>query len=515
VTQHIYRARKRQHLQNLLARVTSLERENIRLSQKVAIREAELRQMQNGSSVQCGGISQLRLNQCLTLLCARLLTICFTLCSDSRSVQLPFNICHQASAACRQGFLVLSLLASMSFGIGTDKVLQEEQPVAMEDAPTSPRAIYVQPAASALPHIYCRVASAQSSKHPLLPSESSPEVSLRSISVQDKATVQHSSSDAQSASRDIEPMAAGQHHAPSISVVQGSMPGDEVRCAPAASYNIVTSGEYASAIEHETTVSIAPGNPLSAPPHAHLISDEITGSYSSQELPQHYSKQQDFFQTLSELQDLTCLRAICHQDTHSLPGQPRLQPGGNNDDNFFCADFQQAQHAFPEYDIGNKSVRDSSSWSRASADADSFQHRDCLFEQDGTLTVASLPSASWKQQAWHESCQQQQHQLQQVRLSSSVQDAPAQGSTEWEPMLFKTVAMTTSMDDMSGDGFVAEASRWIVQNCGSHIPTESFPSAGKLQLPCMHMFDQGQYAYLHDSVPVHHCACCIALSFAR
>jgi len=262
--------------------------------------------MQNGSSVQCGGISQLRLNQCLTLLCARLLTICFTLCSDSRSVQLPFNICHQASAACRQGFLVLSLLASMSFGIGTDKVLQEEQPVAMEDAPTSPRAIFVQPAASALPHIYCRVASAQSSKHPLLPSESSPEVSLRSISVQDKATVQHSSSDAQSASRDIEPMAAGQHHAPSISVVQGSMPGDEVRCAPAASYNIVTSGEYASAIEHETTVSIAPGNPLSAPPHAHLISDEITGSDSSQELPQHYSKQQDFFQTLSELQDHTC-----------------------------------------------------------------------------------------------------------------------------------------------------------------------------------------------------------------
>jgi len=52
-------------------------------------------------------------------------------------------------------------------------------------------------------------------------------------------------------------------------------------------------------------------------------------------------------------------------------------------------------------------------------------------------------------------------------LSSSVQDAPAQGSTEWEPMLFKTVAMTTSMDDMSDDGFVAEASRWIVQNCGS------------------------------------------------
>ena len=39
--------------------------------------------------------------------------------------------------------------------------------------------------------------------------------------------------------------------------------------------------------------------------------------------------------------------------------------------------------------------------------------------------------------------------------------------------------MITSMDDMCDDGFVAEASRWIVQNCGSHIP-----SAGELQLAC-------------------------------
>jgi hypothetical protein len=108
VTQHSCRARKRQHLQNLQAYVLRLERENIRLSQKVTMREAELRQMQKSSSVQREGTLQPHSHQFLTLLCARSLTMCFTLCSDSCSMQLPCHTCHQASASRRQGCLVLS-----------------------------------------------------------------------------------------------------------------------------------------------------------------------------------------------------------------------------------------------------------------------------------------------------------------------------------------------------------------------------------------------------------------------
>ncbi len=372
------------------------------------------------------------------------------------------------------------MLASMLSATGTEEVLQEQQPVAMEGAPTSPKAILVQPAASALPRIYCRATSAPSSKHPLLPCQATPEILLGSIPTEDKAIAQHRSSDAQSDSRNIEPAVAGQHHAPSVSIVQGSMPGDEVRSAPVAPYNIVTSGEYAFANKREITDSIAPRSPFSAPPHGHLISDVITGSDSSQELPHHSSNQQEssggLGQTLSELQDRACLRAVCHMDTYSLSRQLKPQPGGNSDDNLFCPDFQQA-HAFPEYNIGNKSVRDSSSWSWVSAEADSFQHQNCCFEQDDTLAVAPSPLACEKQEAWHERCQRQQQE--EVCLSSHVQNAPAQGSTKWDPMPFKTVDMLTSMDDMCDDGFVAEASRWIVQNYGSHIP-----SAGELQLAC-------------------------------
>ena len=371
----------------------------------------------------------------------------------------------------------IALLASMLYAIGTKGVLQEQQPVIMEEAPTSPKAILVQPAASALPRIYCRVPSAPSSKHPCLPCQPSTEVSPRSIPVEGEAIAQHRSSDAQSDSRIMEAAAAGQYHGPSISIVQGSMPGHGVKGAPVAFSNIITSGEYASAIKHETTVSIAPKSPLSAPPHRHLISEVNTGSDSSQELPNHSSKQQDFGgglgQNVSELQDHAHLRAVCHMDTYSPPGQPKPHPGCNTDNNFFCPDLQQAHHACREYDISTKSVRDSSSWSWASADADSFQYQSCLFEQDGTLAVASLPSACWTQEAWHENCQQQQ----QVCFPSSGQDAPGQGSTDWEPLPSKTLDMITSMDDMSDDGFVAEASRWIVQNYGS-------PSVGELQLAC-------------------------------
>ncbi len=342
----------------------------------------------------------------------------------------------------------------------------------MDEVPTSPKAILVQPAASALPCIYCRGTSAPSRKRPLLPCQPSPEVFPRSITVEGKAIAQHRSSDAQSDSRDMESAAAGEHHGPSTSVVQGSMPCDEVKGAPVAHYNIVTSGEYASAIKHKTTVSIAPGSPFSAAPPRHLISEVITGSDSSQELPQHYSDQQDFSsglsQALSELQDYAC-----HVDTYSPPAQPKPQPGGNNDNKVFCPDFQQFHHAFPDYDISNQSVRDSSIWVCASADADSFQYQNCFFDQYGT--PAPSPWASWRQAAWDKSCQQQQQQ-QQICLSSSVQDTIAQGSTEWYPMPSKTMDNTTSIDDMSDDGFAAEASRWIVQNYGSHTS-----SAGELK----------------------------------
>ncbi len=418
----------------------------------------------------------------------------------------------------------------------------------MDEAPTSPKAVLVQPAATALPHIYCRVASAPSSKSPLLPCQPSLEASPRSIPTEGQAIAQHRRSDAQSDSRDMEPVAAGQYHVPSISVVQASTPGHEVKGAPVAPYNMVTSGEYASANKREITDSMAPRSPFSPPPHRHLISDVITGSDSSQDLPHHSSIQQEssggLGQALSELQDDARLRAICHMDTDSLSGQPKPEPAGNNDDKLFCPEFQQARHAFPEYYIGNKPVRDSSSWSWVSADADKFQHQSCFFEQDGALAVASSPSAGWKQEAWHESRQQQhqqqqqhhqqqhqhqhqhqqqqqqqqqqhQQQQQQVCLSSSGQDAPAQGLTDWEPLPFKTLDMITSMDDMSDDGFAAEASRWIVQNYGGHIPTESLASAGELRLPCMHMFDQGHHCCSFDSAPIHHCACCIAVGFAR
>ena len=265
--------------------------------------------------------------------------------------------------------------------------------MAMDKAPTSPKAVLVQPAATALPRIYCRVASAPSSKPPLLPCQPSLEASTRSIPTEGQAIAQHRRSDAQSDSRDKEPVAAGQYHDSSINVLPGSMPGD--KRAPIASCNVVTSGEHASAIKREITDSIAPRSPFSAPPHRHLISDMITGSDSSQELPHHSSIQQEssgeLGPALSELQDDPRLRAICHMDTYSLSGQPKPQPGGNNDDNLFCPDFQQARHAFPEYNIGNKPVRDSSSWSWASANADKFQHQSCFFEQDGALAVALSP----------------------------------------------------------------------------------------------------------------------------
>ena len=454
--------------------------------------------MHSSSSVHCGGTLQPHFHQSLTWLCARLLTVLHALlrlapkCSPIIPVTKFLQHVDKAAWSCHHE---AALLASILFGIGTDEVLQEQQPVALEEAPTSPKAIWVQPAASAPPRVYCRVTSAPSSKHPLLPCQPSSAVLLRSIPIEGKAIAQHRSSDAQPDSRDMEPAAAGQYHRPSISIVQGSMPGDKVRCAPAASCNIVTSGEYASVNKREIALSIAPRSPLSAPPHRHLISDVITGSDSSQELPNHHSKQQDFGgglgQTLSELQDHARLRAICHKDTCPSPGQAKSQPGSNNDDNIFFPDFQQPRHAFPEDDIrvSDKSVKDSSSWSWASADADSFQHQNCFFEQDGTLAV-SLPSASRKQEAWYESWRQQQQQ-QKVCTSSSFQDAPAQGSAEWEPMPCKTVDMITSMDDTSDDGFVAEASRWIVQNYGSHIP-----SAGELLLPCTCLIRDKMPAYI-------------------
>ncbi|KAL0047770.1 hypothetical protein WJX82_011500 [Trebouxia sp. C0006] len=289
----VSRAHKRLHLQNLQARVVSLERENILLSQKITLREAELRQMQTGSSVQCEG---------------------------------------------------------------TEEILQKQKPMAMDEAPTSPKA---------------------------------------------------------SDSRDMEPVAAGQYHVPSISVVQASTPGHEVKGAPVAPYNMITSGEYASANKREIIDSMAPRSPFSPPPHRHLISDVITGSDSSQELPHHSSIQQESSGWKQEA-------------WHESRQQQQQQP-------------QQHQHHQQHQ-----------------------QHQ--------------------QQQQHHQQQQQQQHhqqqQQQQVCLSSSGQDAPAQGLTDWEPLPFKTLDMITSMDDMSDNGFAAEASRWIVRNYGSHIPTESLASAG-------------------------------------